>query len=38
MARILMPDGSPARRRKKDSEANPHPGLQLMPKVAWLKY
>jgi hypothetical protein len=42
MARILMPDGSPARRKKKRTEeengtVNPHPGLQLMPIVGWLK-
>jgi hypothetical protein len=43
MARILMPDGSPAKRLKKrrpedqGASPNPHPGLQLTPVVAWLK-
>jgi hypothetical protein len=41
MARILMPDGSPAKRSRKREEeggtVNPHPGLQLMPVVGWLK-
>jgi hypothetical protein len=43
MARILMPDGSPAKRLKKRgtedqwASPNPHPGLQLTPVVAWLK-
>jgi hypothetical protein len=40
MARILMPDGSPAKRSRKVEESgsvNPHPGLQLTPVVGWLK-
>jgi hypothetical protein len=41
MARILMPDGSPAKRSKRKVEeggsVNPHPGLQLTPVVGWLK-
>lgn len=41
MGRILMPDGSPAKRSKRKVEegatVNPHPGLQLTPVVAWLK-
>ena len=41
MARILMPDGSPAKRGKRKVEeggsVNPHPGLQLTPVVGWLK-
>jgi hypothetical protein len=40
MARILMPDGSPAKRKKREEQGgtvNPHPGLQLMPIVGWLK-
>lgn len=40
MARILGPDGAPLKKRRTEEQGgtvNPHPGLQLMPVVGWLK-
>lgn len=40
MARILGPDGAPLQRQRQEIEGatvNPHPGLQMVPVVAWLK-
>jgi hypothetical protein len=40
VARILGPNGEPFQPQRKETEGatvNPHPGLQLMPVVAWLK-